>query len=135
MTATFADTDEAAKYIGSVFQAGFDDPQIRTKLEASGLVLRMEISDPDLVMTVDMHTGSIVVGDTELEPNMTLTLSSDTANRFWQGKVGVPLAVARGQIKIDGALPKLLALLPSAKTLNARYIARLEADGRSDLLA
>ena len=135
MTTTFADTDEAAKYLGSVFRAGFDDPQIRAKLEASDLVLRMELSDPDLRMTVDMHTGDIVVGETGLEPNMTLTLSSDTANRFWQGKVGVPLAVARGQIKIDGALPKLLALLPSAKTLNARYIERLEADGRQDLLA
>lgn len=135
MAATFADADEAVLYISSVFQAGFDDPQIRAKLEASDLVLRMELSDPDAVLTVDMRTGAIVVGETGLQPNMTLTLSSDTANRFWQGKVGVPLALARGQISIDGALPKLLALLPSAKTLNARYIARLEADGRSDLLA
>jgi putative sterol carrier protein len=135
MTATFADTEEAAKYIASVFQAGFDDPEIRPKLEASGLVLRMELSDPDVVLTVDMTTGTIETGESALEPNMTLTLSSDTANRFWQGKVGIPLALARGQIKLDGALPKLLALLPSAKTLNARYVARLQADGRTDLLA
>jgi hypothetical protein len=135
MTATFATPDEATTYLGSVFQAGFDDPQIRAKLEASDLVLRMELSDPDARLTVDLRSGRIDVGPSDLEPNMTLTLSSDTANRFWQGKVGVPLALARGQIKIDGALPKLLALLPSAKTLNARYIARLEADGRSDLLA
>src|SRR5690348_8424640 len=129
MTATFTDADEAAKYISAVFEAGFSDPQIRAKLEASDLVLRMELSSPDVVLTVDMHTGDIVVGETDLQPNMTLTLSSDTANKFWQGRVGVPLAVARGQIKLDGALPKLLALLPSAKTLNARYIARLESDG------
>lgn len=135
MTATFADTDEAARYLSAVFEAGFEDPEIRPKLVASDLVLRMELSDPDVVLTVDMRTAQIAVGETALEPNMTLTLSSDTANRFWQGKVGVPLAVARGLIKIDGALPKLLALLPSAKALNARYIARLEADGRRDLLA
>ena len=135
MTATFTDADEAVLYLSSVFQAGFDDPQIRAKLEASDLVLRMELSEPDVVLTVDMRTGGIAAGETDLHPNMTLTLSADTANRFWQGKVGVPLALARGQIKIDGALPKLLALLPSAKTLNARYIARLESDGRSDLLA
>jgi putative sterol carrier protein len=135
MTATFTDADEAALYISSVFQAGFDDPQIRTKLEASDLVLRMELSEPDVVLTVDMRTGSIATGQTDLQPNMTLTLAADTANRFWQGKVGVQLALARGQIKLEGALPKLLALLPSAKTLNARYVARLEADGRIDLLA
>lgn len=135
MTTTFADSDEAAAYLSAVFQAGFEDPEIRPRLEASDLVLRMELSEPDALLTVDLRTGRIDAGPTDLEPNMTLTLSSDTANRFWQGKVGVPLALARGQIKIDGALPKLLALLPSAKALNARYIARLEADGRSDLLA
>ena len=66
---------------------------------------------------------------------MTLTLSADTANRFWQGKVGVPLAVARGQIKLSGAMPKLMGLLPHAKTRNSRYIETLTADGRTDLLA
>ena len=62
---------------------------------------------------------------------MTLTLSADTANRFWQGKVGVPLAVARGQrLNSPGAMPKLLGLLPHAKTRNSRfYIETLTADG------
>lgn len=132
---TFADTEEAARYISSVFEAGFADPEISTELEKSGLVLRMELSDPDVVLTVDTAARLIEVGDTTLAENMTLTLSSETANKFWQGKVSIPLAVARGQIKVAGALPKLLALLPSAKKLNASYIERLRADGRDDLLA
>lgn len=132
---TFADTEEAARYISSVFEAGFADPEISTQLEKSGLVLRMELSDPDVVLTVDTAARLIEVGDTTLAENMTLTLSSETANKFWQGKVSIPLAVARGQIKVAGALPKLLALLPSAKKLNASYIERLRADGRDDLLA
>ena len=130
----FADTDEATKYISSVFEAGFADPEIREQLGKSGLVLRMELSDPDAVITVDTAAGTIVTGETELAHNMTLALSSDTANRFWQGKVSIPLAVARGQIKVSGQLPKLLALLPSAKKIYAQYVDRLRADGRDDLI-
>ena len=135
MTVTFADQAEAVAYISSVFEAGFADPHIREKLVGSGLVLRMELAKPDATITVDMPNAEIVVGETSIEPNMTLELSSDTANRFWQGKVSIPLAVARSQIKVSGALPKLLALLPSAKSLYAHYVARLEADGRQDLIA
>ncbi|RZI83008.1 MAG: sterol carrier protein [Microbacterium sp.] len=134
MTA-FASTDEATRYISSVFEAGFADPEIAEQLAKSGLVLRMELSDPDAVITVDTAAGRIDVGDSALEVNMTLSLSSETANRFWQGKVSIPMAVARGHIKVSGALPKLLALLPSAKKLNAQYVDRLRADGRDDLIA
>ncbi len=134
MTA-FTDTEEATRYISSVFEAGFADPDINAQLVRSGLVLRMELSDPDAVLTVDTAAKRIDVGATDLVENMTLTLSSETANKFWQGKVSIPLAVARGQIKVAGALPKLLALLPSAKKLNAQYVDRLRADGRDDLLA
>lgn len=134
MTA-FADTAEATRYISGVFEAGFADPEISAQLEKSGLVLRMELSDPDAVITVDTAARLIEVGETALTENMTLSLSSETANKFWQGKVSIPLAVARGQIKVSGALPKLLALLPSAKKLNAQYVDRLRADGRDDLLA
>jgi hypothetical protein len=135
MTATFADRAEAETYISAVFEAGFADPAIAEKLGGSGLVLRMELTDPDAVVSVDTATRRIDLGETDLEPNMTLTLSSDTANRFWQGKVSIPLAVARGQIVISGSLPKLMALLPSAKTLYGHYTERLRADGREELLA
>lgn len=131
---TFATTAEAEKYLSVVFQAGFDTPEINQQLAKSGLVLRMNLTDPDTVITVDLAGQRIYLGDTSPEPNMTLTLSADTANRFWQGKVSIPLAIARGQIKLAGAMPKLLGLLPSAKALNAKYIEALTADGRTDLL-
>jgi putative sterol carrier protein len=134
MTA-FVDSDEATRYISSVFESGFADPEIRDQLAKSGLVLRMELSDPGALITVDTTAQSIVTGETDVVPNMTLSLSSETANKFWQGKVSIPMAVARGQIKVSGQLPKLLALLPSAKKLYAQYVERLRTDGRDDLIA
>ena len=132
----FTDTADATHYLASVFQAGFDDPEISPALAKSGLVLRMDVTEPELVMTVDLVNQTIHTDDSGApEANMTLGLTADTANRFWQGKVSVPLAVARGQIKLGGALPKLIALLPSAKPIQQRYVATLTADGRADLIA
>lgn len=132
---TFTNSAEAEKYLSSVFEAGFADPATSSALAKSGVVLRMNLSEPDTVITVDLVEQEIHIGEDAPEPNMILTLSSATANRFWQGKVSVPLAVARSQIKVAGAMPKLLGLLPHAKALNKAYTARLAADGRTDLLA
>lgn len=131
---TFTTAAEAQLYLGGVFQAGFATPEINQQLAKSDLVLRMDLTDPDTVITVDLAGQRIYLDHTAPEPNMTLTLSADTANRFWQGKVSIPLAIARGQIKLAGAMPKLLGLLPSAKALNDKYIETLTADGRNDLL-
>lgn len=132
---SFKDVDETVKYLSSVFQAGFDDPAISATLVKSGMIMRMELTDPEVVITTDLVGQQVYIGTDGPEPNMTLGLSADTANRFWQGKVSVPLAVARGHIKLSGALPKLIALLPSAKPIQQRYVETLTADGRTDLLA
>jgi len=131
---TFTSTADAAKYLSSVFQVGFDDPDISPKLQKSGVVMRMELTEPEFSMTVDLVNHTIHTGEDGPEPNMVLAMTAETANRFWQGKVSVPLAVGRGTIKITGALPKLIALLPTAKPIQQRYIETLRAQGRDDLL-
>lgn len=65
---------------------------------------------------------------------MILAMSSETANRFWQGKVSVPLAVGRGTIKITGAPPKLIALLPTAEPIQQGDVETLRAEGSDDLI-
>lgn len=132
---TFKSADEANDYIGGIFTAGLAHPKLSAVLARSGLIMRMNLSEPDTVITADLIAGELTFGEPAPEPNMTLTLTSETANRFWQGKVSLPLALARGQIKLSGEMPRLVALLPSAKTMNAAYIERLKADGREDLLA
>jgi len=130
----FASTAEAEKYIGGVFEAGFAVPEIRDKLVKSQLVLRMELTEPDAVITADTINQTLHYGECDIEPTITLRLSSTDANRFWQGKLSLPLALARKQLTISGPVPKLLALLPSASALNSEYTDTLARDGRTDLL-
>ena len=41
-----------------------------------------------------------------------MTMSSEVANRYFQGKENVPMAVARRRIKTGGDMKAALALIP-----------------------
>jgi hypothetical protein len=62
-------------------------------------------------------------------------MEADTAHRFWLGRVSVTLALARGQMKAQGPVAKILRLVPATDPIFPRYEAQLRAAGREDLLA
>jgi hypothetical protein len=134
--ALFADEAEVYDYLGGVFRMGLEDPKLVEALKPSGVVLRIVYTDPDAVITVDMpnaeiHTGAGVGPD----PNVELFMTADTGNRFWLGKVVLPVALAKGDVRAKGPVAKLLKVLPLAKQLFGPYKQNLEERGRQDLLA
>ena len=72
-------------------------------------------------------------GESEMEPQVTMTMAADTAHRFWLGQVNVTVALARGEIKASGPVAKILKLVPLTKPVFPRYKAQLLAQGRADL--
>ncbi len=62
------------------------------------------------------------------EPKVRMTMSSETANRYFQGKENVAIAIARRRIKAGGDVKAALAILPITKPVYARYRAMIEAD-------
>ena len=78
--------------------------------------------------------GDVEFGETEMEPEVVMSMEADTAHRFWLGKVNVTVALARGQIKASGPVAKILKLVPLTKPAFPRYKALLEAMGREDLV-
>ncbi|ANY07370.1 sterol carrier protein [Pseudonocardia sp. HH130630-07] len=133
--AVFADEAEVYEYLGGVFRLGLQDPELVAALQPSGVVLRITYTGPDAVVTVDLpnaelHTGAGAGPD----PNIELFMTADTGNRFWLGKVVLPVALAKGDVRAKGPVSKLLKLLPLAKQLFEPYRRRLEAEGREDLL-
>jgi hypothetical protein len=132
----FHDSAEVSKYIGGIFEAAFDDPEIGPKLVATGLVVAFDFTDPDAVVLVDMPNKAVSAGgDSGPAPSATMAMTAETGNAYWQGKVNLPLAMAKKKIKVDGNVASLLKLAPLAKKLYPVYIQRLEDDGREDLLA
>ena len=57
-----------------------------------------------------------------------MTMSSETANRYFQGKENVAIAIARRRIKAGGDVKAALALIPITKPLYERYREMVAAD-------
>lgn len=132
---TFKDAGEVRKYIGGIFESAFADPEIGPKLTATGIVLGFEFSDPEAYLVVDALAGTVAEGVAAFERSTaTMQMTADTGNAYWQGKVNLPLAMAKGKIKIGGNVAGMLKLAPLGSKLYPAYIGSLERDGRGDLL-
>jgi hypothetical protein len=131
----FTSSAEVANYIGGIFETAFDDPEIGPKLVDTGLVVAFDFTDPAAVVVIDMANRSVREGVEGGEaPMATMSMTADTGNAYWQGKVNLPLAMAKKKIKVDGNVASLLKLAPLGKKLYPGYIERLKNDGRDDLI-
>ena len=131
----FKDADEVRHYIGSVFSVAFDDPEIGPKLKSTGIVLGFKFTDPDADLVVDTIGATVGDGTGQPAPTAVMSMTSDLGSAYWQGKVNLPLAMARGKIKVEGNIASLLKIAPLGKKLFPAYVDRLTAAGRADLLA
>lgn len=130
----FKDAAEVRTYLGGVFERAFADPEIGPKLTSTGIVLKTVYTDPEAIVIIDTTTGEVREGDAASESTAEMAMTADTGNAYWQGKVNLPLAMAKSKIKVQGNVASLLKLAPLGKKLYPSYIETLKADGRDDLL-
>lgn len=131
----FKNSAEVTRYIGGIFETAFADPEIGPKLVDTGLVVAFDFTDPQALVVIDMANKSVREGlDGGPSPTATMAMTADTGNGYWQGKVNLPLAMAKKKIKVEGNVASLLKLAPLGKKLYPGYIERLKSDGRDDLI-
>lgn len=131
----FKDAEEVRHYIGGVFTNAFSDPEIGPRLIGTGIVLKFNFTEPASTLVIDMASQTVGDGTGQPAPTATMSMTSETGSAYWQGKVNLPLAMARGKIKVDGNIASLLKLAPLGKKLFPTYVETLTADGRLDLIA
>ena len=135
--ALFSDPQDVYDTLGRLIVEIVADEELGPKFRKADTIVRYEYSDPESVITVRLQEGTpsdVDFGDSEMEPEVTMRMAADAAHRFWLGQVNVTVALARGEIKAEGPVAKILSLVPLAKPVFPRYKAQLEAQGRSDLL-
>ena len=135
--AYFKDADDVYATIGKLFQDLADDEELAPKFRKANAIVRYEFRDPQSAITTRLQEGQpgqVDFGESEMEPDVVMSMEADTAHRFWLGQVNVTVALARGQIKAKGPVAKILKLVPLTKPVFPRYKAQLEAQGRSDLI-
>jgi putative sterol carrier protein len=135
--AYFKDAQEVYDTIGKLFADLADDEELSPQFRKANTIVQYDYREPDSTITVRLkedEPGEVVFGETEMEPEVVMSMEADTAHRFWLGRVNVTVALARGQIKAKGPVAKILKLVPLTKPVYPRYKALLEAQGRDDLV-
>jgi SCP-2 sterol transfer family len=131
----FKSSEECREVITRAFQLMSRDPDMGPKLRAAETPQRWEFPDLDLVVNVTAAPGG---GDDNLtwdwsddvawEPQVIMTMNSNIANRYFQGKENIAMAVARRRIKTSGDVKKALALVPVTKPVFKLYREMVERE-------
>jgi hypothetical protein len=133
----FTGAEDVYAHLGRLFEELVADPELGPNIQRADTIVQYRYRDPEATITVDIRSDvepRVQLGDTELEPEVIMSMDADTAHRFFLGDVNVTVALARGQIKAKGPVAKILKLVPLVKPAFPRYRAQLEAEGRTDLV-
>jgi len=103
------------------------ETEVMEKLTKSQVIVRFDIEDPEVHMTINFRDpgpdGKIgtLSFDSDVEPEIAVWSKSETTNKFWQNKLSTTVAMARGQVKLEGSVSKALGLLSKIKPLYNIY--------------
>ncbi len=119
--------------IDRVFAMLDEDPLMGPSLRDADVPQRFEFDDVDLVVNIraarEGEDGNLHwewSDDVDWDPQVKMAMSSETANKYFQGKENIAMAIARRRIKSGGDVKAALALMPITKPVFARYRSMLE---------
>jgi hypothetical protein len=128
MGAAFDSRDEFREVMDQIFSMMDEDPEMGPKLRDADVPQRFEFTDFDMVVNIraadDREAGNLHwewTDDVDWDPRVRMAMSSETANRYFQGKENVAIAIARRRIKSGGDVKAALSLIPITKPIYARY--------------
>ncbi len=135
MASPFASPQEFREVMDRLFQMIDDDPEIGPQLRDTDVPQRFQFEDMDMVLNVRAarageHANLVWVWSDEIDwsPKVRMTMSSQTANRYFQGRENFVYATARRRIKTGAELRAALELVPIIKPVHARYRELLAAE-------
>ena len=140
----FRDPAEFRRVFERIFELMNETPEVGRKLRDARAPHRFLVTDLGLEFNVtgapeaEEARGRFLRwtwGPADWEPVVTMRMSSDVANRFFQGKESVPLAIALGRVKLSGPPLTLLQLAPVTNPIHPVYRAWLKKSGLDHLLA
>ena len=118
------------------FELMSSDPDMGPKLREADTPQRWEFPDLDLVVNVaaapEGSSGANLTwewtDDVAWDAEVKMVMDSDVANRYFQGKENIAMAIARRRIKTSGNYKKALELVPVTKPVFAMYREMCAAD-------
>jgi hypothetical protein len=131
----FKSPAEFRNVMDRVFTIMSTDPEMGPALRDAETPQRFEFPDLDMVVNItyaddggEQNLQWEWSDDVSWEPEVGMTMDSEIANRYFQGKENIAMAIARRRIKTSGNVKKALALIPITKPVYAQYREMLEKD-------
>jgi hypothetical protein len=130
----FKSSREFREVMDRTFALMSEDPDMGPQLREADTPQRFEFTDFDLVVNIraggagEPNLAWEWSDDIDWEPRVKMAMSSEIANKYFQGKENVAIAIARRRIKAGGDVKAALAIMPITKPLFARYREMIAAD-------
>lgn len=128
MASPFTSPEEFRRVMDSVFTMMSEDPEMGPRLRDADVPQRFEFEDVDMVMNIragqppeEANLYWEWTDEVDWSPRVRMTMSSETANRYFQGKENIALAIARRRIKTGGDIRAALELIPITRPIYERY--------------
>jgi len=131
----FESNAEFREVMDRTFALMSEDPEMGPRLRVADVPQRFEFPDADLVVNIratrEGEAGNLHwewSDDVDWEPRVRMTMSTEIANSYFQGRENVAMAIARRRIKTGGDVRAALEVLPMTKPVFERYRAMLKTD-------
>lgn len=135
MATPFRSAAELREVMDRIFTMMSEDPEMGPRLRDADVPQRFEFEDLDQVVNIRAARGGEAqnlhwqwTDEVDWQPKVRMKMSSEVANRYFQGRENVPLAIAMRRIKAGGDIRAALALLPITTPVFARYRALVAAE-------
>lgn len=133
----FRDSNQFYENVGELMDRAKMDPKVGPKIAKSKIVIQFRYTEPDAMTTVNAKDKptqenayvDVIQGDCDLNADVSMSMKADVAHQFWLGKINLVSALAKGEIKATGPIPKILKLLPAIKPLYDEYPKILRENG------
>jgi hypothetical protein len=98
----FKAAEELYDLIGGLLQELAADDELAGQFRAANTTVQWRYTDPDAQITAQLREGQdtrVDLGQSDLQPEVVMSMDGDTAHRFWLGQLSVTVALARGQMR------------------------------------
>jgi hypothetical protein len=124
----FRSPEELVEVMDQIFAMMSEDPEMGPRLRDADVPQRFEFTDVEMVVNIraarDGEDGNLHwewSDDVDWEPRVRMAMASSTANKYFQGRENVAMAIARRRIRTGGDVKAALALIPITKPMFERW--------------
>ena len=133
--AGYESPDQFREVLDKTFTIMSEDPELGPALKAADTSQRFEFADLELVLNVRATRGDEEGNllwkwsdEVDWEPRVRMAMTSEVANRYFQGTENIATAIATRRIRTGGDVKAVLAIIPATKPVFARYRELVEAE-------